>query len=66
MELKRGDKYATTKSIYMLEKELEHLNTKIENPVLVEDFLQDSVVESAFPNALFVNYLSYRVTHRSC
>ena len=34
----------------MLEKELEHLNTKIENPVLVEDLLQDIVVECVFPN----------------
>ena len=34
----------------MLEKELEHLNTKIENPVLVGDLLRDTVVESAFPN----------------
>ena len=33
----------------MLEKELEHLNTKLENPILVED-LRDIVVESAFPN----------------
>ena len=33
----------------MLEKELEHLNTKTENPVLVED-LQDIVVESALTN----------------
>ena len=59
LELKKGDKYATTKSIDMLEKELEHLNTKIENPVLVEDFLQDIVVESGFPNApcLLIVYL---------
>ena len=49
LELKKGNKYATKKSIDMLEKELEHLNTKIENPVLVED-LQDIVVESAFTN----------------
>ena len=43
----------------MLEKELEHLNTKIENPVLVEDLLQDIVVESAFPNVqhLLIIYL---------
>ena len=34
----------------MLEKELEHLNTKIENPVHVEDLLQDIVVASVFPN----------------
>ena len=34
----------------MLEKELEHLNAEIENPVLVEDLLRDIVVESAFPN----------------
>ena len=38
------------KVIDMLEKELEHLNTKIENPVLVEDLLQDIVVASVFPN----------------
>ena len=49
-ELKKGDKYATKKSIDILEKELEHLNTKIENPVLVEDLLRDIVVESVFPN----------------
>ena len=57
--MKKGDKYATKKSIDMLEKELEHLNTKIENPVLVEDFLQDIVVESGFPNApcLLIVYL---------
>ena len=43
----------------MLEKELEHLNTKIENPVLVEDLLQDIVVECAFPNVqrLLIIYL---------
>ena len=34
----------------MLEKELEHLNAEIENPVLVEDLLRNIVVESAFPN----------------
>ena len=50
MELKKGDKYTTKKLIDMLEKELEHLNTKIENPVLVEDLLQDIVVASVFPN----------------
>ena len=50
LELKKGDKYATKKFIDMLEKELEHLNTKLENPVLVEDLLRDIVVESAFPN----------------
>ena len=66
LEMKKGDKYSTKKSIDMLEKELEHLNTKIENPVLVEDFLRDIVVESAFPNASFVNYLFYCATHRSC
>ena len=43
----------------MLEKELEHLNTKIENPVLVEDLLQDIVVECVFPNVqrLLIIYL---------
>ena len=43
----------------MLEKELEHLNAEIENPVLVEDLLQDIVVESAFPNVwrLLIIYL---------
>ena len=43
----------------MLEKELEHLNTKIENPVLVEDLLQDIFVEFAFPNVwrLLIIYL---------
>ena len=43
----------------MLEKESEHLNTKIENPVCVEDLLQDIVVESAFPNVrrLLIIYL---------
>ena len=39
LELKKGDKYTTKKSIDILEKELEHLNTKIKNPVLVEDLL---------------------------
>ena len=38
------------KSTDTLEKELEHLNTKIENLALVEDLLQDIVVESPFPN----------------
>ena len=57
--MKKGDKYATKKLIDMLEKELEHLNTKIENPVLVEDLLRDIVVESAFPNVwhLLIIYL---------
>ena len=43
----------------MLGKELERLNTKLENPVLVEDLLQDIVVESAFPNVwrLLIIYL---------
>ena len=43
----------------MLEKELEHLNTKIENPVLVVDLLRDIVVESTFPNVprLLITYL---------
>ena len=50
LELKKGDKYATKKSVDMLEKELEHLNTKIENAVLVEDLLQDIVVKSTFSN----------------
>ena len=50
LQLKIGDKYPPEKSIDMLEKELEHLNTKIENPVLVGDLLRDTVVESAFPN----------------
>ena len=49
-ELKKGDKYTTKKLIDMLEKELEHLNTKTENSVLVEDLLRDIVVESMFPN----------------
>ena len=39
LELKKGDIYTTKKSNDMPEKELEHLNTKIENPVLVEDLL---------------------------
>ena len=39
LELKKGDKYGTKKSIDMLERELQHLNTKIENPILVEDLL---------------------------
>ena len=57
--MKKGDKYATKKLIDMLEKELEHLNTKLENPVLVEDLLRDIVVESAFPNVwrLLIIYL---------
>ena len=43
----------------MLGKELEHLNTKIENPVLVQDLLQDIVVASVFPNVwcLLIIYL---------
>ena len=59
LELKKGDKYRTKKSIDMLERELEHLNTKIENPVLVEDLLQDIAVESALPNVqrLLIIYL---------
>ena len=59
LELKKSDKYATKKSIDMLEKELEHLNTKIENPVLVVDLLRDIVVESMFPNVppLLITYL---------
>ena len=57
--MKKGDKYTTKKLIDMLEKELEHLNTKLENPVLVEDLLRDIVVESAFPNVwhLLIIYL---------
>ena len=57
--MKKGNKYATKKLIDMLEKELEHLNTKLENPVLVEDLLRDIVVESAFPNVwrLLIIYL---------
>ena len=57
--MKKDDKYATKKLIDMLEKELEHLNTKLENPVLVEDLLRDIVVESAFPNVwcLLIIYL---------
>ena len=44
---------------YMLEKELEHLNAEIKNPVLVEDLLRDIVIESAFPNVrrLLIIYL---------
>ena len=59
LELEKGDKYATKKSIDMLKKELEHLYTKIENPVLVEDLLRDIVVESTFPNVrrLLIIYL---------
>ena len=38
-DFKKGEKYTTKKFIYILEKELEHLNTKITNPVLVEDLL---------------------------
>ena len=34
----------------MLEKQLEHLNTEIENPILAEDLLRDIAVESVFPN----------------
>ena len=49
LELNKGEKRTTKKLIDMLERELEHLNTNIENPVLVED-LWDIVVESAFPN----------------
>ena len=43
----------------MLEKELEHLNAEIKNPVLVEDLLRDIVIESAFPNVrrLLIIYL---------
>ena len=46
------------KSSDMLEKELAHLNTKIENLALVEDLLQDIVVKSAFPNVrrLLITY----------
>ena len=59
LELKKGHKYTTKKSIDVLEKELEHLNTKIENPVLLENILGDIVVESTFPNAqrLLIIYL---------
>ena len=43
----------------MLQKELEHLNTKTENPVLVEHLLRDIVAESTFPNVrrLLIIYL---------
>ena len=37
LELNKGEKRTTKKLIDMLERELEHLNTNIENPVLVED-----------------------------
>ena len=59
LELKKDGKFATKKSIDMLEKGLEHLNTKIENPVLVEDLLRDIVVESLLPNVwpLLIIYL---------
>ena len=63
MELKKGDKYAIKKSIDMLEKELEHLNTKIENPILVEDLLWDIVVESAFPNVWCLLIIYVLVPH---
>ena len=50
----------------MLEKQLEHLNTKIENPILVEDLLRDIAVESAFPNVRHLLIIYLLVPHRSC
>ena len=57
--MKKGDKYATKKPIDILEKQIERLNIKTENHVLVKDLLQDIVVESAFPSAqhLLIIYL---------
>ena len=63
LELKKGDKYATKKSIDMLEKKLEHLNTKIEYAVLVEDLLQDIVVKSAFSNVRLLLIIYLPVPH---
>ena len=48
----------------MPEKELEHLNTKIENPVLVEDLLRDIAVESALPNVQCLLIIYLLVPHR--
>ena len=50
----------------MLEKQLEHLNTKIKNPILVEDLLRDIAVESAFPNVRHLLIIYLLVPHRSC
>ena len=57
--MKKGDKYATKKPIDILEKQIERLNIKTENHVLVKDLLQDIVVESAFPSVqhLLIIYL---------
>ena len=63
LQLKIGDKYPPEKSIDMLEKELEHLNTKIENPFLVEDLLRDIAVGSAFPNVPLLLIIYLLVTH---
>ena len=50
----------------MLEKQLEHLNTKIENPILAEDLLRDITVESVFPNVRHLLIIYLLVPHRSC
>ena len=63
LKFKTCDKYSTKKSIDMLEKELEHLNTKIENPFLVEDLLRDIAVGSAFPNVPLLLIIYLLVTH---
>ena len=57
--MKKCDKYATKKPIDLLEKQIERLNIKTENHVLVKDLLQDIVVESAFPSVqhLLIIYL---------
>ena len=47
---KDAQKYETTKRSKFIEDELSLIAEKVHNPLSVEDLLQDSVIETAFPS----------------
>ena len=49
-DLFNAQKYETTKRSKVIEDELSLIAEKVHNPLSVEDLLQDSVIETAFPS----------------
>ena len=56
-DLFNAQKYKTRKRLKEIEEELSLIAEKVHNLLLVEDLLQDSVIETAFPKAVFLIYV---------
>ena len=50
LDLSNAQKYKTRKRLKEIEGKLSLITEKVHNPLSVEDLLQDSVIETAFPS----------------